>query len=320
MRPVIRGSLLVAALSFAINLPFVETVVYYTLLMRPAGQLPPAFASVTALVGAASWLLLLVCFAATSKGLKEPLTIIYKYIERVKERLRNSLGLLFLLIPALFVAVFVLDLLPETLKQLFWSKVREFGVLIALWLGIALLAWYVALLLKALSSGLLKGVRGALHEWSLGIKLSVAHFCLITGFGWFAVAPHTLPHRQKLAFVFAFSKDMFLLWIIALLLFVSLFKLGHHKALKPVFQSVGGYIQFVVICGIIAILAIWADFRTIGSAPIREMFPEQWKQELVQMHVYIRDIGLLLAPIAGLLVWTLNRVGEEMEPTAPPRQ
>jgi hypothetical protein len=71
--------------------------------------------------------------------------------------------------------------------------------------------------------------------------------------------------------------------------------------------------NIIVVCGIIAFLAIWADFGFMESPRIFEIYPQQWQRDYTVAHVFVRDIFLLLLPIATLLVWTVRNFSLEIK-------
>jgi len=94
-------------------------------------------------------------------------------------------------------------------------------------------------------------------------------------------------------------------------LYVGLFKLARAKTLHDVFVNAKGFVHFMSICGIIAVFAVWADYRGLDPSRIERIFPEAWQRTYLQIHIVVRDIFLLLLPIACLLVWTLWCLGHE---------
>lgn len=298
--------------SFAINLPFIETVLYNSLINGKSPNLMLYIeVGIALLIG---WLLMFVAFVVDKNNLAQSLAVLHFKMVTLRNRTKQHLSFLLYLVPIFFLIVFIIGKVSEELVRLFQSKFTEAVVLIGLWLLMGILCWFVGRLLAALTEIVATDLHGVLQEWSLSIRISFLYYIFIVSFAWFAIGPGEIVNDNvRFSFYFGFAKDIVLMWIIAELLFVSLYKLGHHGNLVRIFQSISGYVQFVVICGIIAIFATWADFGFIQSQESIKLYPEDWQQRLIKAHIYIRDIFLLLLPIAALLIWTLKRVAAEIK-------
>ena len=95
------------------------------------------------------------------------------------------------------------------------------------------------------------------------------------------------------------------------MLFLGLFRIARAGRLRDLFQSKKGFKHFMVICTVIAIFAIWADFNALNELNLTQIYLYSWQIEYNTVHTYLRDIGLLLVPIAVLLFWCLRRVSCE---------
>src|ERR1700680_1154440 len=91
-------------------------------------------------------------------------------------------------------------------------------------------------------------------------------------------------------------KDYVLLFMISGLLYLGLFKLARAKALLDVFRNLQGFIHFVTICGIIAVFAVWAEYRGLDALRLERIFNNEWQRNYMEFHVVTRDIVLLLFP------------------------
>jgi hypothetical protein len=56
---------------------------------------------------------------------------------------------------------------------------------------------------------------------------------------------------------------------------------------------------------------VHADFRFLDGNLIYEIFPQEWQRQYTAIHVYVRDIILLLLPIAFFIVWVLKKIAYE---------
>ena len=97
------------------------------------------------------------------------------------------------------------------------------------------------------------------------------------------------------------------------MLYAGLYKIANARSLRALFQTHKGFLHFVLICAIIAILAIWADFNGMSAENQRRIFLRGWQRQYNTLHVYGRDIGLLLMPIGWLLFWCLGKFANEPE-------
>lgn len=175
----------------------------------------------------------------------------------------------------------------------------------ALILSIAVVLWVVYRLLTSMGESLPKGSREGVESWAVGLVLSIVFygFLIVGTFSW--VNFKGMSSGTWFAMAEALSKDYALLFLISCLLYVGLFKLARHRALADVFQNVRGYIHFVVICALIAVFAVWADYNGLDRPRLEHLFNNEWQRQYMEAHVFIRDIGLLLFPIGWLLFWTI---------------
>lgn len=297
----LRRVALPCLLSLGASLPFVETIGYQAAIhSRPIGRLQ--------LFGVAlvAWILMFGAFIANRPALEQIEATIGKW----RKETRDRLPFLTFFVAIVGVLAVGLDASYVPIANLFRGKLAEVFVLIGIWGLMAAIGWFISKLVAGLgqSEGDLEDV---MREWSLSIRFSILYYVFIAGAGWFLVRPDLMNDDVRPFFYVGFLKDVFLMAIIAQLLFGGLFKLAHHERLLDVFQNRSGFLNFVVLCGVIAIFAIWADTNYVDSERRKLFYPEVWQRNLVEYHIYGRDVGLLLGSIALLLLWTLDRVAHE---------
>jgi len=304
-------------ISITVTLPFYETVLYYALVTGDSPNRPLIFYAQILSAGIAGGLLIFFSMVVDRDSLRSVLLPLLKKIEDLRKKIRQSLALLLFLIPALFLIVSIFQGVPQPVKDLLTGKYTEGIILVGLWLLISLLSFFISRILASLGEEK-PDLYGVMRGWSLSILVSLPFYFLLTIVSWYIINPSRLTGELRFSFFFGFTKDLLLLWIIAELLFVSMFKLAMFGRLVDVFHSISGYIQFLVICAIIAILAIWAEFNFLSSNTIKEVYPQEWQRDITTAHVFIRDIFLLLFPIALLLIWVLRRAALELRGQSGP--
>ena len=191
-------------------------------------------------------------------------------------------------------------------------------------LGMIGFIWFAARILRFVGNSLRSGLREGVENWALSFRITALFYglLLLATFLWVNFQGVNPPMRLQMRL--SLIKDYGLLFIIANVLYVGLFKLARARTLYAVFVNNGGFIHFMSLCAIIAVLAVWADFRELDPARTEAIFHSEWQRTWLTYHIFIRDIFLLLLPIALLMVWTLwclsheDRRGAKRKKSAEP--
>jgi len=209
----------------------------------------------------------------------------------------------------------------RALLETFKSSTTDYLLDILLLLAGAALIWIVARFVRSLGESLSTGMREGVDNWAIGLRTGVFFYVFLVGGTLIWVSFRGVSPAMLTAMRLSLIKDFALLFIISGLLYLGLFKLARARALLDVFQNLHGFIHFVLICGIIAIFAVWADYRELDPLRMERIFNNEWQRQYMEFHVVIRDIFLLLLPIGFLLFWTLQRVAiEAAERKVEPRK
>lgn len=219
----------------------------------------------------------------------------------------SSLIILFLLLTMVYVFVG-----KQELFSIIRGEIQENSLEGIVLLGIAAFVWFSARILKNLGNSLPSGMREGVENWALSFRVTILFYAFLVSGTFIWVSFQGVNRPMQLEMRLSLVKDYALLFIISNVLYVGLFKLARAKTLLLVFQNVKGFIHFISICGIIAVLAVWADYRELDPSRMERIFPEEWQRIYLQIHVVGRDIFLLLLPIGCLLVWTLWCIGHEV--------
>jgi len=155
------------------------------------------------------------------------------------------------------------------------------------------------------------GMREGIINWAIGLRTGVIFYLLLMGGTLIWVSFRGVSAAALVTMRLSLVKDYVLLFIITGLLYLGLFRLARAKALLEVFQNLRGFLHFVIICGIIAVFSVWADYRELDPLRLEHLFSNDWQREYMEIHVVTRDIILLLLPIGFLLFWTLQCVAAE---------
>jgi hypothetical protein len=173
--------------------------------------------------------------------------------------------------------------------------------------------WYIAKFIQSLGDALPSGLRDGVDNWALSFRIGILFYLfLVTGTS-IMVNFSGINPEMRLTMRLALIKDYSLIFIISGMLYVGLFKLARARSLEEIFGKHTGFIQFVIVCGIIAVLAVWADYRQLDPLRLESIFPTAWQRQYMEAHVPIRDILLLLLPISSLLFWTVKCIAEERQ-------
>jgi hypothetical protein len=219
---------------------------------------------------------------------------------------RSSLIILFLLLTLVYVFVG-----KQELVALVRGEIKDYVLKGLVLVGIAAFIWVVASILRNLGNSRHSGIREGVENWALSFRVTILFYAFLVSGTFIWVSFQGVNQPMQLEMRLSLVKDYALLFIISNVLYVGLFKLARAKTLLLVFQNVKGFIHFITICGIIAVLAVWADYRELDPSRMEQIFPEEWQRRFFQLHVVVRDIFLLLLPIGCLLVWTFWCIGHE---------
>ncbi len=195
----------------------------------------------------------------------------------------------------------------ELLGSTFTENIKE-KLLV---LGGAALIWLLAKIVLSLGESLPEGMREGVESWALGLWAGILFYVLLLFGTLLWVNFKGINTGVWLTMLTSLIKDYVLLFMISGLLYVGLFKLARAKALMDVFQNVRGFVHFVVICGIIAVFAVWADYNGLDRLRLEHLFNNEWQRQYMEVHVFIRDVALLLFPIGWLLFWTFECAAHE---------
>lgn len=301
------------------SLPFIETLLYNAHI-GPGRRTLEAFRYLQiALLCVILWALMVLSFVVERAALEVLQQSVKRKTRQLKRALTRQAPRLLYLLPLSFLLVFFLG--ERKVPDSVWDLVKEVLPLTTLaGLGVELvvavgLVWLIAWLIGAtVPPG---DLSDTMNRWAFGIRMTCLFYVLLIASTWALVSVEGILQPKRLDFVLAIAKDYLLMFIIVDMLFIGVFRLGDAHKLAAVFQSVKGFIQFMVVCAIIAILAIWASFKSLGSDNFSAQYGPYsvaaWQWQYNTVHVYFREIGLLLMPIAGLLFWGLRRVGEELK-------
>lgn len=258
------------------------------------------------------WLLMVASFVIETDSARVALGAFHKKLREEHFPKLRERAMEFVFATLIIIGLFVLGgakiarlfLELRLLELPFWSLLQFVLVVIGI--------WFFGMILKSAGSHQ-ENLREALDNWLFCLKVSILFYAVLTLETILHVRLDGIRAEGRLAFRLALVKDYLLLSMISSMLYLGLFRLASARRLAVVFQSIKGLIQFIILCGIIAIMAIWADFNSTSPDRQKIFFSEEWQMTYNVVHVYLRDILLLLVPIAGLLLWTLIRVGDELK-------
>ncbi|MEW5982823.1 MAG: hypothetical protein AB1806_10695 [Acidobacteriota bacterium] len=292
-------------------LPFLETFLYNAHVGAGLQTRAPFDYLTLGLLVVLLWLLMIVAFLidpATARHILQRAQVRSRHMERRVRR--RAVWALFALPLALAGVILAGSWLARLLS---WFDLLQALILPFLQLVcVALLVWFVGALLRA-AADLRDDLVGAMGAWAFCLRVSTRFYLLLTVATILVSGVEGIRPDAQLEFRLAIAKDYLLLFIIAGMLYLGLFRLGAAQRLASVFGSLKGLLQFIIVCGVIAILAIWADFNSMSPDRQNAAFHYRWQRQYNVWHVYVRDIRLLLLPIAGLLYWTLRRVSRELD-------
>ena len=305
------GEQKLAGVAFAIfaSAPFTETLIYdvhvgrgtRTIFVQDYLQLVPEGIILT--------LTMIVVFLVEPKTAKKHLL---DHHSRLSHHLRkHSRYFLYMLVTLLLALILGGSQLIKVFHELNVYVISEIFPIAAEVGLVFVLVHFVAFVIRAYS-GLSKHLEEAMRHWEFSLRTSPIFFLFLAVATYFQVGVAGIKPDARLEFYLSIVKDYLLLFIIACMLYLGLFRIAVAGKLVAIFQSIKGLIQFMIICGIIAILAIWADFNSLNPAKQDTLFYYDWQKSVNVLHVYVRDIVLLLMPIAFLLFWTMRQVSTEL--------
>jgi len=256
------------------------------------------------------WGAMCVCFLVEEADFQRLLSEFLAKLESFRRKTKHRSKLVLFAIPLILLAYFFggRDAVVWLFEKGFITTLVFPAATLAV---IAGLIWIIARLLMSLGDSLPTDFRSGVRSWGFSFKLAIPFYVLIIAGTWWVVDFSAINKTSQLHAKLGIAKDYLLLFIIVNLLYVGLFKLARAGSLRAVFQSFRGFLDFVLICGIIAVFAVWADFRTLDPTTQELAFSHEWQRDYNTIHLYVRDIGLLLMPIAGLLFWTLKTLSAE---------
>ena len=297
----------------AAALPFVETLVFWAH-VGPGKRLL-SVSEYVMLAGMVAILLGLMVVGFLLEG--HHFRRVRTRLSGMAKKLRSRAMALLYILPVLFLALFFGG--NEAFLFVFNLVLKPVLLPAFLAIGAASLVWLIAWLIGT-STGTYENLKDALDGWSLGMRASTLFYVILVAATWKLVSLEGIREAERWRFLFAVGKDYLLIFIISDMLFLGLYRIAFARQLIAVFQGVRGFLNFVLICGLIAILAIWADFNALDPANLRQVYKYDWQIDYNVVHTYLRDIGLLLMPIAGLLFWCVWHVGiEQKEASVRPR-
>jgi len=179
------------------------------------------------------------------------------------------------------------------------------GVLVVIFI------WFLAWMLHSAGESLPGNLKSGVESWALSLRASTLFYVLLLAGTLFLTTFQGINADMRFWSKLSTIKDYVLLFMISNLLYAGVFKLARASTLAGVFGEKRGVLHFMIICAIIAVLAVWADFRTLDPLSLERMFPSPWQRHAMVVHVFVRDIFLLLFPISWLLFWTVKRVSKE---------
>jgi hypothetical protein len=294
-------------------LPFLETLLYNTLV--GAGGAPLGiygYVQITASL-LVLWFLMMASFVVEKAAFSIVLRTLAKWLRHFvkshakKEDIIVEIGL-FLFLAFLLIVFGRVGLAVERLKSFLTDLGYEFVVVISCVGLLLLIGWF----LKLVTKGQTRNVEEAVKSWAFGLRLASAFYGLLILVTWKLVKLQGVAGDYRLHFVAGIAKDYILLFIIVHMLCLGLFKIARRECLLPFFKDTKGFLLFVLVCAVIAVLAVWADFNSVNGALPTHEFMKSWQVEYYFVHVHLRDIALLLLPIAGMVFWTLGEIGREM--------
>lgn len=289
--------------------PFIETLVYNAHVGAGKRYLRLDEYLALATLALMLWLLMIVSFIVDVRSARAVLQSAERHLVRARRAIRTPAIVSLVALPAV-VATLVLGGRSALLLQWFGAAQTLLLPLIQL-AAVASLVWVVAALIRA-AKDISEDLAATIVGWAFCLRMSIGFFLLLTIVTLVITDTTGIRPQAQVEFRLAIAKDYLLLFIISGMLYLGLFRLALANNLVAVFRSLRGFVEFLVICALIAILAIWADFNSTAPQKQSATFLHQWQSEYNVIHVYLRDIGFLLMPIAWLLFWTLHRAAREL--------
>jgi|GEM_PF-6641696 len=301
-----------------VTLPFLETLVFNAHVSSGRSHLSTDDYIRVSLLGLLLWASMCLVFLIEREHIDKLSQQVRETLSSFRRGLRKH-AKTYIYLAAAMVLIYVFMGRQRFVEFVEGEALSDFLKLLII-VSVGLLIWFLARFIQSLGSSLPAGLRQGVDSWALSFRVAIPFYLLLIGGTWIWVNFTGISSVTRLDLQLSLVKDYILLFIISGMLYVGLFKLARARALLTVFQNVRGFLHFVIVCGIIAILAIWADFRTVDPIRLGTMFSTRWQREYMTVHVFVRDIGLLLFPIAFLLFWTVKCVAQEgmkQQPSAP---
>lgn len=304
-----RGKLRYLVWPSLATLPFLETLLFNAHVDSGRKVLAADDYMTAALLFVSLWLLMCFAFLAEKEDVERLREEAYEGLRSWWAEKKSPKSVFLLVVVLIFVYAFGgRRELRDFVKDVILDR-KEWSLLVLLILvsgAFWLLSWLIQSLGKA-KPGLLR----ATISWSLGFRLSIFFYLGLLITTWRLVRFTGVNDVARVSLESSLIKDYLVLLIIANGLYGGLFKLVRCGALKEVFQNSAGMVHFFIVCGVIAIVAVGADYEGLGRAFTADTFPEPWQRKYLLVHILVRDIILLLLPIGALLYNTMLQFARE---------
>lgn len=266
-----------------------------------------------ALFGLFSWATMFACLAATQPGLKKFGERASRSLDRMAQEFKRYVSIKNVLVATvLFGALILVKAWSQGWKFEWFSRSAlehflEFSLAAVLALALPLLARFIWLIVKSLIQRIpTESIRKFAEDWNASSFILPIYVGVFFIFSYlvtdaFAVSVSFRGAFEKYYWT-AYWKDLVLLAIIAGL-YVGAFKAVVYRVGWFFFRNLRDYLLFVAIVGVISVLAIHAEMMFFNSPKFAESHPEMWQKTVGEIHVHLRDVGLLLVPISVFLFW-----------------
>lgn len=296
----------VAIISFFINLAYYETILYCALTVGSIKDEFIIFSVRYLVIVLIGWIIMVFIIGTDNLTLKLILSKLENRLNGFTDKLKDHIAFLFLFValPVLVILPFVtrMDIMTDVIR-LMSPSFYHLLYFVFLFAALRLLRHGISGAIKRLAKST-PYLDEAVSNILLSLKLSIYYFAFLLVVCWIIVRPYAIEDIGWLTwFCFVFSKDLILLALITIVLYIFLYKLKKHRCLSYAFHNLPGYLLFTLLCAFIAVLAVWAEF-TPREGLVEWTIPRTEEQKMYRLiHVYGRDIGCLLVPIGSFLLW-----------------
>jgi hypothetical protein len=290
-------------------LPFLETLTFNAHVSTGRRMLSTDDYLRLALLFVFLWALMCIVFLIEKNHISRVRLHVRKELESWREKLKDarSWAIRLLVLVALAYIFAGRQASVEAVK----GSIKDYLTDTLLLVGGMTLIWVVAKFVGGLGESSSRGVREGIEGWEIGLRAGSLFYLFLVAGTLIWVSFGGVGEDRSITMRLSLFKDYALLFIISGLLYLGLFRLARARALSEVFKNVYGFLHFVVICGIIAVFAVWADYRELDPVRLEHLFTNEWQRRYMEVHVVTRDIAFLLFPIGILLFWTLKCVAAE---------